>query len=331
MDLNELLGETGLADLSWLEDPETYVPKDKDINKKDDLAIEWGIGSGIDIGTQPEPTTIQDEMDVHSDEQVTRYARNLMTQGVMPKQIVHSLIEKFGKNMISESIPALKALFANAGVIGCVAVDSKDCHSCKDIMKVASKSPFKRHIKFAFMNEGCADCAFLGKDANRPFCASLSLPVITKQDDISKKQAKSILAELVSMDELTEEEAEQIVSQDVTPYQMIKLAFFKIGENQKVAEEEKYAEEPVASDDFELKSGMDIDVQSYAGVAPNSILGDVALGLGEVNLTESHEGEIEVDASGYVEPEFEGGDEVELDAEKDRKDLDVDIRSDFTI
>jgi hypothetical protein len=288
MNLKSFVDETALADFDWLKNPKTYTPKDKDINKKDDLEIEWGVGSGIDIGITPAPTTIKDEMDLHSELGLAKYARHLMMQGLVPKQIMSGLIARFGKDLVRDAIPELKALFANAGIIGCVAVDSRDYKTCQQAVKVASKSPFKRHIRFALMNEGCANCVyfncqscnkgsvrfastdsvdnFLGlKDAEvdteRPFCSLLNLPVITKHDDVTEDQAKSLLAEMVMREEIDQSDATEILDGDATPYQMIRLAFFTLMEKAEKAERGKYGQDVDVTDFQEMKREYAKDIE----------------------------------------------------------------------
>jgi len=334
MDLKDFINENSISNLDWIDDgDDTYEPKDKDIDKKDDLEIEWGEGSGVDIGYQPNPTTIKDEMDL-TNNYMQRTVREMQMAGMDQDSIVSSLVEKFGKSLVKNNMSDIKASLSQLGFIGCVALDARGCEQCKDVIKIASKSPFKRYIKFVVANEGCADCMFFKRNKiarvtkkasnnsvdgflngdevsdgeARPVCMSLGLPVILSQSDVTENDAVDTINKLFNEEGLSKEDASSIISSDLTPFEKIKVSFLKIMDSKNKTEKVG-----VDKNNEQVKYGYKENIEVNERLVAN----DVVVGS---SATETISG-----------VEVNGDMSVDVEDEKKNSQLDVDITPDMKI
>jgi len=358
MNLEDFIEENSISNLDWLNDEETYIPKDKDIDKKDDLEIEWGEGSGIDIGYQPEPTTIKDEMDL-SNNYMQRTVREMQMMGMNQNKIVSCLIERFGKSLVKKNMSNMKLLLANSGFTGCVALDTKDYNQCKDGIKVASKSPYKRYIKFAIANEGCADCMFFRRgrsikatrevsensldsflipeeiveQENRPVCVSLGLPLIFSQAGITEDDANDVVNKLADEKEISRKDADSIISSNLVPFEKIRIAFLRAMESKN-----KIEDVVVEQNNEQIGYGYKESIDVAKEVEPVEDVEQVGCGYKEsIDVVKEAEVVEDIDISSSTDKVVEdigfekSNGEIELNNEVDNKELEVDITPDMII
>jgi len=295
MDLRSSMEDVSLTNLKWLNDPETYRPKGgKDIDKKDDLEIEWNSSVYIPADKRP-PTTIKDEMDIElpwrSAEACVEAARVLMNQGIMGKALLFQLRSRFLEETIANVVPELRQLLDFEGIIGCVAVDLRGDEKLHvNRIKAASTSPFKKFIKFVLMTpeqvsgsshverrfstnttmkKGSIDDLLSSKDETTEIqivYKPLNMPVLLAagphEELIDEDYLGDSVVDLSNAGYLSEDEAEEIKAQEGTPIKRLKKAFQRAVENRVKAQKEKQFSSLKAKDhakDYTMeRSEMDV-------------------------------------------------------------------------
>ena len=151
--------DMSLNNVKWLEEAETYQPKGKDINKKDDLAIEWK--TDLSIPEEMPVSIIEDEMIVSKDimQQIVDSARVLLHQGLSKKSIIRQLQAHFKPEDIKNAKDELKELFENEGFTGVFVIDLRDVDNVlrERIYKAWKKSKYSRLAKYVLMDQEAID------------------------------------------------------------------------------------------------------------------------------------------------------------------------------
>ena len=340
MDINDIFVDRSLNNLEWMNE-ETFIPNDKDINKKDDLSIEWDHG-GMVIEDGPPPTTIRDEMPLTDTQQSVPTLLNdaylLLHQGVMGKSLVTQLRVKYLPEILDAALPQLKKLIQNEGIVGCVAIDLQKYNDFKDVIIASNKSPYKRHIKYALMTEeqlensyyvekrvsvntnmeeGTIDGFFSASESDNNYeyifkPLDLKVIVTARREDLDEEYYDKTLVELAALGDISQEEAEKIKNSKVSKIQKLRCAF-RLAHRSKM---NKKITKVVADDseDFKIKSNFVFSIDNEVDHSNIDFSQEVA------SMT--------VDVSGVKtsqDIEFKQSDQVDfnLDEVKEGKMLDV--------
>lgn len=263
MNLNEMLEDKSINNLEWLNNVDkNYIPKDKDIDKKDDIIVEWyNNGTIFDV---PAPTTIRDEMNINETKSSLELLKNtaylLMHQGIMGKYLIDELIVLFGKELVKKSSSFLDELLKNEGLVGCAVIDLRYTpNGAGEFIKASNKSPYKRHINYVLMNSdqldncnlvekviltdstlnnGNIDGFFAGENDSNVLVYYIYKPlglkviecdshdiVSQRREDLDDEWYDKTLIELATLGDLNEEEIEIIKSDKSPKIQKIRKAF----------------------------------------------------------------------------------------------------------
>ena len=230
----ETAKKAAIVDHTWMQDgivhpgqPQldlTHVRKHNNI--KPELEIQWGLG-GPDVDVN-EPAgkvtrTLPEEAEGDAGK-IILFARDLMNKGTPSYKVIAALKKRYG-SVPKKAEKGLTDLFRMDGVIGRFAVDARGYSSCKEALKAASQSPYKRFIKHVV---GC-ECGsphlvasrlsgslvlakssgnpmddFLAseKDAVTPMvahCRSTMLPIMAGEGDLDKSDLDSTLVEMMNV------------------------------------------------------------------------------------------------------------------------------------
>ncbi len=407
MNLTNMLEDNSINNLSWLENKETFMPQDKDNNKRDDLEIEWG--EGMDIGKEmPKPTTINDEMKIKTPPQdpfvVVNAARILLNQGIMGHYLLQQLKSHFTIEQIKQAVSELRKLLCYEGIIGSVAIDLRGLKNHSEAIKASVKSPFKRHIACVLMTSkealnsdlvehrdissssskiGSIDGLFDSNEIKKEqlWYKPLKLPVFIADgghvENIDNEFVDRSIIELSNLGEIDDKDIEEIKSCD-DPNEKIKKAFH-LAFNKKIVERKKNGSEFAKdkSSEFNLESKMTVSVNSkpekFVKQAVNEVkksledieinpedkketqlvkevkksLEDIEIDKNsqedlDINLVNKNpiqpfelEGvnnpDLDIDPAPFIDEEFEGADNIDLEEEKKFSNLDVNITPDFNI
>lgn len=118
-------------------------------NTKPQLEVEWGgAGPEIDLDEPAGKVTRTIPEEAQGDAGgVILFARDLMNRGTPGHKVIAALKSRFGVSVLRRERVGLEDLFKMDGVIGRFALDARGYKSCKDALKAASQSPYKRFIK----------------------------------------------------------------------------------------------------------------------------------------------------------------------------------------
>jgi hypothetical protein len=237
MNLTAMLKEGSLQDHSWLVEglvrPEekTFDPVAHGIKKrnniKGDLEIEWGYGGMAPVFFE-DPSAGQVKRHIPTEdlgdvEEVIRFARDMMNRGFPRSQIVAAMRERFTLKTMVASMAGIKSQFSLDGIVGRIAIDGRGYKNCKQALDAASRSPYKRFIKYVI---GC-NCGdphmiemppsdslkvasgltgnsvddFLGFPdipvvATRPHCRSTMLPIVSGMGDLDESEMNNTLIDI---------------------------------------------------------------------------------------------------------------------------------------
>lgn len=236
MDLNlsGMFRDASVQNLGWLAEglDETFEPQNNQGRMKSELQLQWGYG---DIDPQYPTPPSAEESTMPNGQPVVRFARRLMLEGKMGPQVVRELRDKFPAASIKAAVPGLKKLAEQEGLLGCVLVDAQDFDSCKDAMKAASRSPFKRHLRYvtnckcgrhvmpvepsehiveaASSGNGIDD--FIGSSiappaAMREVCKSTHKEVWAGEGELPEEFVDNTLIDLTTTEKLSEPQQEQV-------------------------------------------------------------------------------------------------------------------------
>ena len=252
MNLKSMFKDASLNNFEWLLNEDTYEPKDKDNNKKDDLEVQWGLEEISPKYSEKQEAIITDPECKNNTSEIVQRVREYMNQGQMEGGIIPKLYDGFSKYDLKVAMPLIKKELAKQGIVGCVAVDVTGYKDIKDAIRHASKSPFKKLIKFVIgysgvpialpsgskeimskdvrnANKNAVD-SFLSDESddgggNTLYCKELMLPILAGYQDIDDHWKNDTFIDLVTLGHLTEKEAETIKASTLKPYQQIKCAF----------------------------------------------------------------------------------------------------------
>ena len=225
------------------------------------------------------------------------------------------------------------------------------CAGCVFLGKIQ-----KKELEASSPNDVAIDDFFAqteGDIESRPFCMRLNRPILSGQQDFDESEMDDTLIDLMTLGELTEDEVDSVKALKKSAYQKVRAAFLHVHNKHRQAEREKYADKVDASK-FIVKQDMVVEVDaalekprdvrvSVVAPVPTSVVQhpaaapdiDIDLDTDECPTgieVIAEQKDIEVDASTFVEQEFEGTDVVALDEKKlSKKLLKVDHRSDLTI
>jgi hypothetical protein len=227
-------------------------------NVKPEAEMEWGYG-----GIPPEFYEQQNagEVDRHLPESaefdagpVIRFARDQMNRGLGRAQLLASLQERFGRDLLLKAAPALRPLMALEGIIGRIAIDGRGYKSCKQALMLASKSPYKHFIRHVV---GCQcgdpqmvplkpkggamgaveastgngiDDFFADGQAPAPkmvsHCRSTMLPILSGMGDLDESEMDGTLIDLMNLTNLPEGDVENIRTDSTKkPLEKVRAAF----------------------------------------------------------------------------------------------------------
>jgi len=354
MDLTRMMAEEPLANLDWLQNAETFEPADKDINTKDDLAVEWGRGS-VNSPEDLPPTTIEDEMDVEMPWQATEScvaaARVLMHQGFMHGDLVAALRTHFAPDVIKAAIPELKKLTAAEGIIGCVALDLRGQKDHEAALKASRRSPYKRFISYvlmtpeqiessalverhyatrASMENGSID-GLLGNDERRTMEQAvykpLNMPIIVMssgphEESISDENYGTTMLELAQFGELNDDEIKEIESRESADnFEKLRQAFRLVNRKRKAkatADMNRNVNAADKANDYAMEASI---VTAEVGNAPTPEI--ETFGVDVASLTVESDREVEKVAVEDVEVQHVEQEDIVLAAVAEM-DLDID-------
>lgn len=257
MDLNKmgLFRDASLSNLRWLEDAVTEDAskiKDPTDGEREELAVEWGTDA--DIGPFEDKVNRNlplDDRYLGDAERVIRFARERLHMGIMGADLGRRMRAKFSAEDIRSAVPGLRKVLALEGLLGTVMINAEGFDSCEEAMRYASKSPFRRHIRF-IANCRCGSHHDVPDDdgqyfdesprttgnaiddvlAQRPghtastrrMCPRTMKQVIGGISDFSKEYMDGTLIDLLTLGDLTEEQAEEI-QKGTEPAKVLKKAF----------------------------------------------------------------------------------------------------------
>jgi len=294
MDLRDMMKEASLTNLDWLEDPQTFEPKDLDQSKIDDLELQWQGGG--DISMSSPPTTIQTEMNVRnpwrSVKACVESARVFLNQGIMGKELVAALKTHFPPDVIEKAVPNLRDLVKGEGLIGCVAIDLRCDDDHTRMIKAAQQSPFKRFIKYVLMTpkqvsshhlverqattkpsmtSGSIDGLLENKDSDceiRLVYKPLNLPILIAsqphEEYVDEEYAEKSLMELAKLGLVPDEEIKRIKEEEEKACIKLRRAF-RLAYKKRIAKQKhsESASAPNVARDYVLEnSEMDVQFES---------------------------------------------------------------------
>jgi hypothetical protein len=372
MNLDDMLKEASIVDHSWLEDglvkpgEPTFQPDVEGVknpnNVKPELEVEWG-GAGPNIDIDEPAGEVERNLPpdaVKDSQQPIIFARDLMNQGHSGHDIIRELKAKFDQNTLKAASEGLREIFALEGIVGCIAVDARGYENCREAVKAAENSPYKRFIKYVI---GC-DCGdahmlpaegdyslvavestgngfddFLASDEKPEstlvaHCRSTMLPILSARGDLAPSEMDQTMIDLMNVTELPGDTAEKLKEGGGKNIDKVKKAFRLAREYRRRKEENKYADSVDASEFMMDRGDGVIDVDEPVNREALEVDGrtqgvdltaDAGIGM---DLT----GMLEVDEQPFREAEFVGGDEIELnETKKPLGPLDVSMAQDMTI
>lgn len=347
-----------IADLSWLSEGllgrDTLRPDAAGVKKhnnvKPELEFQWGPSMMVEDA--PAGTVVRNVRDEGDAGPVILFARDMMNQGRHPKSVVAALTHKFGKEAVAKHKELISKQLRLAGIVGCVAIDARGYASCKDALKTASKSPYKRFIRHTL---GCS-CGtphslpvgdsgavsggtggtldnFLAandsyKAASRKHCRSSMLPIMA--GDLDDSEMDKTLLELVDMTGMPGNVVSKIREAKVSNAAKLRMAFMWDMERQRRAG--AWKPKAVKADEYNLT-----DPQTVVGdaVSEPQVVGEAQYDLsdpqmGDVELADA--ASVDIDPTLLPEAEFAGVDGMVFDSETlSPPDADVDIKPNLVV
>ena len=320
MNLNEMFKDASLNNLQWLRDGITVVPNSKDNDTKDDLELQWNYGDlGEDYSASPEAEKMPTPCD--STGEIVQKAREFLNQGLATNQIWTVMLQSY----TPEEVTVAKKAWADQkmsnldGIVGKIALDVRGYSDLKDALRHASKSPFKKFIKYVVgykgdnvlkiaMNtkdfiaeaESCGNATddFLAsetKTANKKtFVKELMMPVLAHSFDLDDSEADSTLIELSGANHITEADIKDLKANHKTAYSRIRAAFQLIDQKKQKKASSDYKGKVNIAEHVILKADNEIEFEGEA--MPAIQVDDVALPTSEdVNFPVNDLGEVEVE------------------------------------
>jgi len=313
MNLDDMLKEASIIDHSWygngmLKPGEpTFDAEAEGIrrrnNIKPELEVEFGMAGPLIDLDEPAGIVTRNipEESLGDTDPVILFARDQMNRGMMGKKLLVSLRSKFGVETLKKASANLREMFALEGIVGCIAVDGRGYKDCKEAMRSASHSPYKRFIRHvvgcqcgdphqvpskgtsslvgAENRDGSLD-GFLASDEPHKVemvshCRSTMLPILSFRGDLDPSELDQTLVELTNMTGLPEGEVKQVWAdakdRKLSGLQVVQAAFRRVNALCEATESKRAAGAPVKADDvFQMGvAGQEVDVVAPIPVSPD--------------------------------------------------------------
>ena len=350
-DISNLFKDASLQNLSWLVDAVTFDPEghDKTNDSKEDLELQLGYGD-IDPDVSEYEAADQDRYASDDVDGVIKFARSLMLQGKMGRDLITAIGGKFSHDVVEKSVARLKELLKYEGIIGCIAIDASGYNSCKEAAEEVANSPNKKFMRYV-MNCSCGEVhiaksggslleeeileatenatdEFLSESIThkvelKPHCKTTLRPILSGMEDLDESDMDQTLIHLMTVEGLTPEQIKKIKKNKKSSTEKIGMAFRQAYRNKTVDVVAEFvdASEYQIESDFIVetidpsKEDMDVDITV-----------DITADLAEVISESTHQS-----------PEFEGVDSLEHPMQSliEMEDvastnLDIDIKQDFS-
>jgi len=343
MDLDHVFKEGSLTDLQWLSEgllnpgSPTHDPTgelgQQDIDTKPEIELQWGYGDIEPEFNEPNAGEVERNIpveDLGDASPVIMFARDQMNAGVMGRDLVGLLKQRFDQSSLMAAREGLSEMFRLQGIVGCVAIDGRGYKSCREAMKMASRSPFKRFIRYVIGCE-CGDHEmlpdgrdmtanevestgnplddFLGdgaahKEALRAHCRSTMLPVIAGEGDLDESEMDQTLVEVLNLTGLPGD-----MDDGGDRVSALKRVFRELG---KLASRTEVESGPVGDPNEHRIEVADQEIDLTPVVDQSQI--DVDLREAPIDAPVDDFTEQDVEMGVFLTPEFEGvGDVVEVD------------------
>lgn len=345
--------DAALIDLNWMQNgiihpgtPQLDLSEVKKNNDtKPDLEVEWGIG-GPDIDVNTPAGEVQRNLpeDAQADaSSVIVFARDMMNRGHRLSKVASALKEKFSMESISKARKGLEEVFKGNGIIGRVAIDARGYGSCSKALKAASNSPYKRFIRFVVGCE-CGDPHLMpyggpetlseavstgnptddflasareAKTRMVSHCRSTMLPVVASVGDFDPSEMDSTLVEVMNVTGMPSGIKNDIMASKESSMGKLKAAFRYLDKTADEVDAGRYAGKVSTAEHKVAQCPMDFDVD----MAPAGQI-DVVEDVGPIMIDDLEEAAPQyVEMDQFMEPEFEGGDEVAVDEPSDIPDV----------
>jgi len=144
-----------IFDIEWLKKNDIGDDIYKTNEMQSQLAYQWGSDLVVDdvreMKKSIKPVCMLDEL-AQQKVYVLRFAREKMMEGLMGKELIASIKNKFTRETIKNTYKDLKKVLAYEGVIGCTAIDAQDYTNAKEAAELIKKSPYAKHIKYVLMS-----------------------------------------------------------------------------------------------------------------------------------------------------------------------------------
>jgi hypothetical protein len=367
-----------IVDLDWLANPENmdFAGHANPNNIRPELAVQWGIGGGVDFSLDDSLGVVERNLPEDAGQETRKviiFARDLMNQGYMGRDLTRALRAQFPQEALLAAQDGLREQFKLEGIVGCIAIDGRGYKDCRQALASAQNSPFKGFIRYVIGCE-CGDHQMLprrssgglmdevvessgnptddflaGEDKHETrmtaHCRSTMLPIMGQ--DIDPSEVDSGMIDLMRVTGLPEDEVKSLRKKSKTQKAFVQAAFRQMQANKEREQDSKYTGETRASDHIVRRSEMEVEVapevkreavsvnaqpdrgfeveltgtgQDMSDVMPVNEASDQL----QVEIGEEFKAQ-EVDPSTFVEKEFEGSDEVELDEPRKADDFKIEL------
>ena len=313
-------------------------------NVKPELEVEWGM-AGPQIDLDEPAGVVERNIPVENLENITdkviMFARDQQNKGKMGKMLVKALRANFDQGTLKIAKSALRKQFALDGIVGCIAVDGRGYKSCQDALKAASNSPYKHFIKHVIgcqcgdphmlpqvataslkklseeVTGNATDDFFASSDhkvAMTSHCRSTMLPILSWRGDLDPSEMDSTMLDIQNTTGLPEGETDKLWddrknNKYSSNLEFIRAAFREVEAYKGKKEAIDYSKKADISDFMIQPSDNEIDFSTP--IQPDL---DLIPEQPELDVVEGEEFmPQDVEMEQFMEPEFEGIDEVPVD------------------
>jgi hypothetical protein len=344
--------DAAIVDHAWMRDgivhpgePQLDISKVRNPNNiKPQLELEWGSG-GPNIDLEEPAGKVKRNLPESAQADagpVVLFARDLMNQGMSSAKVAEALRKRYGKTVLAAAKAGLTELFKLDGVIGRVAVDGRGYRSCKDALKAASRSPYKRFIRYVWgcecgephmMPPGGSEGLQMGDTTGNPMddflasdvsggrrdkvahCRSTMLPLLGSMGDLDKSELDGTLVEMMNVTSLPQGFRTEVAKMKGSNLGKLAAAFRLLDRTAEAEEKSRYVGK-VSSAEHRLVRG-DTEVE-FDGIAMPDIEVDgleELSGIGRMELDEPVAPRLDVDGDMEMmdEVEAEGPAEMVMD------------------
>lgn len=145
-----------IFDIEWLKKNDQGDQIYKTNQMKEQLAHQWGSDLVLDdvreMRKEVKPVCMLDEL-AEQKVYVLKFAREKMMEGLMGKELIASIKQKFTRETIKNTYKDLKKVLAYEGVLGCVAIDAQDYKTASEASALIKKCPHRNTIKYVLMSQ----------------------------------------------------------------------------------------------------------------------------------------------------------------------------------